>query len=1168
MRLKKNILLLLILSHYISFAQEFQNNNILTEDVNFFPASPTISSLMKFEEIPVNAYNGIPDIQIPLFNTTLNNKSSYSLSLGYHPYSIALDEIAPYTGLGWNLFGGGTISRTVRGLPDEILLRSSQYKEKIGIYYDFIEQYNQNNYYDIESMINMEVSSLDIGYKDEKFKWETFHNSKYDTQHDLYQYNFMGYTGRFIIKKVENTNNLEIVRLDSNKDLKITLDYDFDSSSFRNLFSINGFTIITPNGMKYIFDQKETTIQSNAFESIYINDEIFNFIGPGITYPSAFQLSSVKDIGNQEIISISYEQVSENYSKAISNLNIEIGTNMYDVITSTGGDPNGYKRVEPKTHLSITGYSITTLKPSEIQLIGKAKIYFNLGEGRLDNNITVASQNTYLDEIEVKDWNNDLIYKYSFIYDYFITPYQTTNGHLQRMVLKEIEKFNSDLTESQTTQLFYKEVDMDGETTKDPWGFLSEKPINYSNSFLKSTVGVLEKIIYPSKGYTKFIFEPNTYSYIGNQAITDFEENSDNIVYSGTTNYSLVSDVSSQCVNFNVVTIPNYEDHSYIIDVNYINFDTENETARIYIESDDDDENLQLTVSLNNNGRSYTLIPDPNSQYQICLQNLSVDNPSSIDVDVKYFYKNSPQKEFLYGGGIRVKKIQHFDDIDSFNFIKEKEFDYDFFDTEKSSGALVYATPVFERNYSRKVAIRVPAFWDPPLYTEFDVHYKSITSRNNLSSIRTHGADVGYKNISISYNSNEDQPTLSSNGHTELTYYSPIDFPEAYSSYHLNYPYLPTTNIDFKRGLLEKEEVFGNDNNVLKLSENVYEFSNESEILTGVNVASQQGCAFAFLNNDFDTYKWRFENCIDNSTNVECSYMCGFPASHIQIHPLYEAKGKANLVSSTVNEFFYDNESITQQITINNSWEYNSLNQVTSELKATSMETPFKVEYHYPPDLIGEPLMQELTDANRIANPIIIKKTKVINGIEEKLSEQKTEYVQNATTSNLLLPKFVFSKKGEGQIDTTEDPILTYDRYDSKGNILQYTLENGIPVSIIWGYYGKYPIAKIEGVAYDQIEAIANNLAIASENDDDTCFTGCNEATFRTTLNNLRTISSLNQTMITTYTYDPLIGVTSITPPNGQTAYYQYDGFGRLKSVIDEAGNKLQDIQYHYRPTQ
>jgi YD repeat-containing protein len=53
--------------------------------------------------------------------------------------------------------------------------------------------------------------------------------------------------------------------------------------------------------------------------------------------------------------------------------------------------------------------------------------------------------------------------------------------------------------------------------------------------------------------------------------------------------------------------------------------------------------------------------------------------------------------------------------------------------------------------------------------------------------------------------------------------------------------------------------------------------------------------------------------------------------------------------------------------------------------------------------------------------------------------------------------------------------------------------------------------------------------------------------------------------LMTTYTYSPLLGKTSETDPSGKSKIYEYDGLGRLQDIRDQNGNLLKQYSYQYQ---
>ncbi|MNU18787.1 hypothetical protein D3C71_69940 [compost metagenome] len=234
--------------------------------------------------------------------------------------------------------------------------------------------------------------------------------------------------------------------------------------------------------------------------------------------------------------------------------------------------------------------------------------------------------------------------------------------------------------------------------------------------------------------------------------------------------------------------------------------------------------------------------------------------------------------------------------------------------------------------------------------------------------------------------------------------------------------------------------------------------------------------------------------------------------------------------------------------------EISSVNYQTEKEKATLANGDvIETQTFYP---LGNSEYTHLQNANVISVPIktIAKKNGKI------ISTSQTKYDNGSlrpTSTVVINPK-------DGSLKTTQ----RLDAYDNEGNIRQYTSNidevsgQGVPAVVIWGYHKTLPIAKIPGATLADIGTLADDIIAKSDLDKD----NTSEKTLLEALDTFRTNPALKKFQITTYTHNPLTGVSSVTPPNGIRENYTYDLKSRLKSVIDVNGNIVSDYQYNTKP--
>ena len=1160
----KKIYFLFLLSYGCGIYDAQSLPNIETKTPNSIPPSPTVAALMKFEEVPVSNYTGIPDVSIPIFSEpTIANQLKLDIALKYHPNNVAAKSVASDVGLGWSLFAGGTVSRTVRGLPDEIKILPGSYSPQsplsttgsIGIYHDNIGS-NSNHYkYFKENILNSTLdyykgnltsTEKDIG---NEFIWETSNMGKYDSEYDIWQFNFLNESGRFYIKK-NPQNQLEIVPLE---DYRVKIINQYDPVTYIP----NGFIIFDDRGYQYVFDISETTINGSAVESVLLSTS--QNLSSDKPFKSAFQLTKIIDNNNNLITSFDYNinSIKESTQNATYTANEYSDANIsYDIERW-----NGFNEFVPFKR-TVISLSVTDVKKlSQINVIGKARVYFDFSIGRYDTNLTNPSEARALSAITVKDWDNHVLKKYDFAYDY-------SNVLDNRMILKSIELLDKNNLKINDYKFYYDQNDTNGDFIgKDYWGYFNliksclinkQGVRNVSPNF--STTDILTKIKLPTGGSTIFKFESNEYSYTGDQEETNFSENSDNLIPGNTQSYSFNNNNTS----FLIPTSTNDRIAIFNPSITYPE-DMSNATLNYSLQKNVNgittSENLVCPYGSNN--CCITLNLDKNTSYQMVRQNLDL-NYTGTDNIVVNFYTISNQNKFLYGGGNRISKIGYFDTDVNQNYYKnfygnppppQKEINYNyklFSDVSKSSGSLIYPRPVFQYTDKLKLHTSMTAGMNgvPGLFINTNTYYYNIISSENILNITdTKGSAVGYSNVSVSE---------TGKGITKYTYKSPIDFPE--QNIMLFPPFVASANYDYKRGLIVKEEVFDNSGKTLRETNYNYSLINYIEN-TGHKFQLPRGQCFS------GSYFYNYSNFVSTlaiaqnqgyiiNNSSDASYfgdLCGIPldpdSKHIMPYPIYQAYGWAKLDNKTSKEYLFTS-GVAKTIETDEFFTYNSLNKNIATHKTVFKDGSSDQSdyfYHSGNSTFSQNRISEIEKIDIYKNNLLI-------------GSKKINYRNDLPNNGSFLPGSILTYDIQNA-PTTE---VTYNQYDDKGNLLQYTTKAGIPTAIIWGYNQTQPIAKIDGATYAQVSSLATAL-ITTSNLDASTGTEASDQTFRDALDTFRKTPALVNFQISTFSYDPLTVVKSVTPPSGIKELYKYDSANRLQSVVDVDGKILKEYTYHYK---
>lgn len=371
---KKTICVLLLIINLLGYDNLSYSQ---TNEVKVIPPTPEAAALGKFGSIKMGSYTGAATFSIPLY-TVKGKNLEVPITLDYSSNGIMVEDIAPWTGFGWTINGGGIINRTVLDRKDEL-----------------------RNFQALPNINTTTLTQADC---------QKIENQAYDMQYDEFTFNFMGNSGKFMIV------NQKARIIEATDDFKIEIICSTGPSSPST--TIMEMKITDKNGIKYCFGKnysnydnpQETAIidgQNTPITSwhltriIHWNGEIINF-----EYQKQEQNQYLRNFGEKSMMAATNEATCSNCPIPSNNAPTYQGH---------------YERYRPIVyHLSAIRatnsgyYDYITIDRSTGKITGRDKI--------IDFDVrNFSGTREFLKELLFKSTSNILENKYVFEYDHMST---------------------------------------------------------------------------------------------------------------------------------------------------------------------------------------------------------------------------------------------------------------------------------------------------------------------------------------------------------------------------------------------------------------------------------------------------------------------------------------------------------------------------------------------------------------------------------------------------------------------------------------------------------------------------------------------------------------------------------------------------------------------------
>lgn len=241
------------LLRYILVSFMLWNVSQVYSQVDFYSDETVITpqtwSFMKYGNTPVDLYTGSISVSVPIYDYH-DNDFDLPISLSYASGGFIPNNQTGILGLGWFLNTGGSITRQIKNMPDEDRQIIYGSLAANGYFY-----YHRNVVVDEKvPYIQRGVSIQNPKSLNQSFFYlsnpSDISSSKYETEPDVFYFNFMGYRGKFQFG-INRSIQIYNVENGSKADFKITYS-DFDNPTR------SCFTIATNDGYQYVFGGEKT----------------------------------------------------------------------------------------------------------------------------------------------------------------------------------------------------------------------------------------------------------------------------------------------------------------------------------------------------------------------------------------------------------------------------------------------------------------------------------------------------------------------------------------------------------------------------------------------------------------------------------------------------------------------------------------------------------------------------------------------------------------------------------------------------------------------------------------------------------------------------------------------------------------------------------------------